>query len=390
MKKLILIFICHLSINAYSQTYYSIGFEDGYKIGYCYNIGVGCVPPIVPITPITRVGESSGNYFDGYNRGLLMGSELSIKANNSEALKQQQSMAVYGNQTYVPKLIQFKPDYNFYMNALAQNQENYEKKKDEKIIDDALDEKLKAYVAEYSDPKNVKTRINLINFAKLYYSELRVYPKTIMDGKHIVTRTPKITNNNDSHYDDKVEVYVLNNKIIYIKELNDINDTYDIEFSEDELPNYKTKKDGVTFLFRSPLEIKNGMCEITSTIYFNYKGTYDGTSTFNIYFFDYILEYQEIQNKIKKAKNNYAKLTAFKKPTNGLHIAYIHNNEDRFDQVNILVENGKIIKYFNSEGKERIVVSGGEIIKNKSSISVTFTYADGSHPKLFFFEVLLL
>ena len=73
-----------------------------------------------------------------------------------------------------------------------------------------------------------------------------------------------------------------------------------------------------------------------------------------------------------------------------MHIAYIHNNEDRFDQVNVLVENGKIIKYINSKGYERTVISGGEIIKNKSTISVTITYADGSHPKLFFFEVLLL
>jgi hypothetical protein len=319
-----------------------------------------------------------------------MGSESSFKENNIKVMQQQKSMSVYNNQSYVPKLNRFKPDYNFYMNALAQNQENYEKKKDEKIIDDALDEKLKAYVAEYSAPNNVKTRINLINFAKLYYSELRVYPKTIIDGKHIVTRTPKIANNDDSHYDDKVEVFVLNNKVIYTKEISDIDGSYDIKFSEDELENYKTKKDGVTFLFRSPLEIKNGMCEITSTVYFNYKGTYDGTYTFNIYFFDYILEYQEIQNKIKNANKRYASLTSYKKPTNGLHIAYIHNNEDRFEQVNVLVENGRIIKYITSKGKEYIIVSGGEIIKNKSSISVTFTYADGSNPKLFFFDVLLL
>ena len=35
----------------YSQTYYSIGFNDWYKIGYCYNIGLGCIPPLYPITP---------------------------------------------------------------------------------------------------------------------------------------------------------------------------------------------------------------------------------------------------------------------------------------------------------------------------------------------------
>ena len=324
---------------------------------------------------------------------MLNGSESSIKEKNLEALRQQQSLAIYSNQTYVPKLNLFKPDYTFYMYGLAQNQKNYEKKNDEKIISNEHLSKIKAVVAEYNDPNSVKNRLNLINFTKLYHSELKVYPKSIPDGVYIVTKTTEntIEIKNGIAFDEKVEVGVLNNKIGYIKEINMFNGNAIISNSEDEMPNYKTTNDGHTFVIRSPsIEIKNGMCSINQAVFIHNSFEYFAPYASNIYFFDYILKYQEIQNKIKYVKKKYSALTSFKKFSNDLHIAYIHNNEDRFDQVNVLVENGKIIKYINSKGYERTVISGGEIIKNKSTISVTITYADGSHPKLFFFEVLLL
>ena len=47
------------------------GWNDGFKEGYCYGKGYGCISPIPPICPIPRAGENT--YRDGYNRGFLRG-----------------------------------------------------------------------------------------------------------------------------------------------------------------------------------------------------------------------------------------------------------------------------------------------------------------------------
>jgi len=75
MKKPLLLFITLLlSLSTFGQSDYSRGFQNGYKVGYCYN-DYGCIPPIPPITPIPRIGESQDNYQDGYNRGFKQGLE---------------------------------------------------------------------------------------------------------------------------------------------------------------------------------------------------------------------------------------------------------------------------------------------------------------------------
>lgn len=57
-----------ITINEYDK-----GFKVGFKEGYCYNSGIGCMPPITPLTPLTRIGESLNSYTDGYNRGFQIG-----------------------------------------------------------------------------------------------------------------------------------------------------------------------------------------------------------------------------------------------------------------------------------------------------------------------------
>jgi uncharacterized protein (TIGR02145 family) len=75
MKKNLLFLIgLLLSLSTFGQSDYSRGFQNGYKIGYCYN-DYGCIPPIPPITPIPRIGENQDNYQDGYNRGFKQGLE---------------------------------------------------------------------------------------------------------------------------------------------------------------------------------------------------------------------------------------------------------------------------------------------------------------------------
>jgi hypothetical protein len=52
------------------------GFKVGFKEGYCYNSKILCNPPITPLTPLTRIGESLNSYQDGYNRGFQVGLDL--------------------------------------------------------------------------------------------------------------------------------------------------------------------------------------------------------------------------------------------------------------------------------------------------------------------------
>ena len=53
------------------QKEYAQGWDVGYKAGWCYGQGYGCIEPIVPICPIPRIGESG--FKAGYNRGFLSG-----------------------------------------------------------------------------------------------------------------------------------------------------------------------------------------------------------------------------------------------------------------------------------------------------------------------------
>ena len=56
-----------------AQTQFVNGFNNGYKKGFCQDQGVGCIEPVPPIAPSPKIGESSNNYTDGYNRGFELG-----------------------------------------------------------------------------------------------------------------------------------------------------------------------------------------------------------------------------------------------------------------------------------------------------------------------------
>jgi len=82
MKKIILISFIFFTTIIIAQTDYTNGFKIGYKKGFCQDQEIGCIEPIPPISPIPKIGESSDNYNDGYNRGFQMGLNAK-KTNNS-------------------------------------------------------------------------------------------------------------------------------------------------------------------------------------------------------------------------------------------------------------------------------------------------------------------
>lgn len=84
-KKLVFLIGFLLSLSTFGQSDYSRGFQNGYKIGFCYN-EFGCIPPIPPLTPLPRLRESRESYQDGYNRGFKQGIEDKQAKNSSSSV----------------------------------------------------------------------------------------------------------------------------------------------------------------------------------------------------------------------------------------------------------------------------------------------------------------
>ena len=81
-------FFVNSNLNAQIKSKYALGFESGFKEGYCYeNATYDCFYPLTPEAPLPRLNESRDNYQQGYNRGFKFGNDLkrcnkSIKQNN--------------------------------------------------------------------------------------------------------------------------------------------------------------------------------------------------------------------------------------------------------------------------------------------------------------------
>ena len=120
MKKFTLLglVLCFV-FSSFGQDYalWEEGYKDGYKKGYCHNKGISCIPPsITPFSPMpsldnTEYWYKNNPYTAGYNTGFIDG--LSFD-NNSKSES-------YNKETYVPKINQFTPDYEFYHNAIRKS-----------------------------------------------------------------------------------------------------------------------------------------------------------------------------------------------------------------------------------------------------------------------------
>jgi hypothetical protein len=395
MKKIIFIFFVIVTSQAISQTKFAIGFSDGYKIGYCYDQKVGCISPVPPVAPIPKIGESFDSYFDGYNRGLLDGTSEKSRIKNSQSYSN--STSVYGQPRVVKQMERFTPNYSFYENGIKQTQNNYQKTgKSQDEIDNKFFEELEKQLDEYNSAKNVAKREQYIKLLKQYYTELKVYPKTIPDGVYKITETTEPTDNEKNprsfNYDFvEGDAIVENNKIIGMRLKDPITDRYYDCLSLDKFPNAKYNRNGITIITKSD-NISNGLGIIATNLFISGKIFPENAIGVvrRVYFIDYIITYQNAQKCIEEIKKSYNALTSYPKIQNGWNKVYANNGEDFCEVKEVFVENGKVTKYKISEGNEAIITSEGSIIKNKSTITFIGSLKNGGKEETYTMELYFM
>ncbi len=194
----------------HSQSNFQNGYLDGYKIGYCYEQLIGCIPPNIGLTPSPSLNESPNSYFDGYNRGF---SDGKLKSNSIA------SKSPYQNRSsYLPKYQPFIPPYEKYFFYINRLNNNYPPSKtnltEAQIISEAL-ELAKKSEQEYYSSTNRKIRENYTNLIRGFYGSLKNKDQFVLhDGKYnvyIVTNSTKL--GTEFHYGGAV---VKNGKIEFI------------------------------------------------------------------------------------------------------------------------------------------------------------------------------
>ncbi len=159
-----------------------MGFQAGYKAGFCYN-DFGCVAPIPPVTPIPLIGESSQNYKDGYNRGFKMGLEDKQNAKSRQGNNQQS-----GSNLVIP--------YNQSDGFSSKIAEYSQQVKEREIAQSQLNEQIKR-----------EKVFSLIHQVKSLYSSFPKYPEKMSDGWHTIISTDNF------NFCEERKVFVSNNQI---------------------------------------------------------------------------------------------------------------------------------------------------------------------------------
>lgn len=157
-------------IYAFTQNEYSRGFKIGYEIGFCYN-DFGCIPPIVPTVPITKVGERLDSYQDGYNRGFKQGLEHKKKVEmedeniNRDGTGRRNVLPSFNPEYYQDEMPEKYPNLDGLALALKQRQDRYDKNK--KYLDGLID-----WVFELKSKTNNQDFLSAMD---KYYKKLREF-----------------------------------------------------------------------------------------------------------------------------------------------------------------------------------------------------------------------
>lgn len=386
MKQPILIILLLLTSKTYCQIEFSIGFKDGYKIGYCYNQDASCVAPPAPPTPPLNPSERSNNYFDGYNRGIIMGSLAKQNSNNQKEIQNNKaktdSYNAYSQPQYIPKIERFKPDYNFYFTALSQLEKKYSET--ELVKQTEKSKQISNEIKEFLSPENVNKRKEYIKFLKIYYNSFNTYPSKIPDGQYkaIYVFEPPIGQSTPyPTFEENITVTVENNKIIYIK--MDGNDYWSTEKFTDYKEMASSSKVPLMYIIKESYPIYKGIVEYQGAVYSPSNNQTQPFEFSKIYFIDYIYDYQNALDCTKELKAKYSKMTKFNKVQDGWNIVQASDGEGICNERKVFVENGKITKYMSGSGIESIVSEGGIISNCKSTISITLkAFASAKEKKL--------
>jgi hypothetical protein len=369
--KIFLLFILTLCFGFYvkSQNNFSIGYKEGFPIGYCYYAGLGCIPPITPIVPMPILGESTTSYTDGYNRGLLEGIKKYNDVKSASVYsKSSSNLTNYTIPQVIPEYKPFTPDFEFYQKAMAQKQ--IQTKSNSNASQSQKEAEIQRIVNNYTSAENVELRKQFIKLVKTQYNSFSLFPNILPNGTYdaiIITEPPIGQEKPYPTIQENCRVIVQDNKIIGAMTKNFLTGEDQITYNRQYFPSLVLKDlDG--FIEQS-YSIEKGRGSYKWSAYNGYKYGLTGT-TYQVYLNDYLSKYNTAQLMIIQLKNKYNAKSSFPKVSDGWHTAYLTNNIETCSLRNVYVENGKVVKWVGSNGNQNMVDSGGLIVNCKATVSI--------------------
>jgi hypothetical protein len=350
-----------------SQNNYSLGYKAGFPIGYCYNQGIGCIAPITPIVPIPIIGESYDSSMDGYNRGLLDG----IKSYNSyksslNYKKTTNNLNPYSTPQNIPEFKPFAPDLDFYQKVMSQKQEDYNSKQSQTNLPSSGDPEFDQFAKELISTESINLRKQYIKLCKAQYNTFTNFPTSFKNGVYTATFI-----NGDELIEQDCQVIIQDNRIIATA-IKNASHPYVWDHYKEFFPSIEYKDLDVFISDNYPIEKGKTKYSWKFTNGYKIGPTWADATTEEVYFNEYLTEYNTAQNLLSEIKKKYKTKKIFEKISDGWHTCYLTNNIDFCDIRNVYVENGKIIKWIGSISNEIIVDLGGVITNCKTSFSKTW------------------
>jgi hypothetical protein len=212
---ILLVFVFFGINKTFSQNQFSLGYNNGFKAGYCYNKGGGCISPLPPVPPVPNYPESFYNFQDGYNRGFIDGRG---KASNIQT----ENQSPYGREAYRPDIKPFVPDYNSFHSALKNRTLELENQKE---ASSRFDSFIQNWNSRFSSQNNASSKLHA-DIIRNYYKTLiktSVLPQLQSGGNAnvfvIVTYPPTTSSEINSRGTQVYSGLAINGKGIYANEI---------------------------------------------------------------------------------------------------------------------------------------------------------------------------
>lgn len=386
-KIVLLIFL--LRVNLYAQNQYSKGFQAGFPIGYCQEMGLGCLPPLTPMTPMLRIGESLNNYNEGYNRGFTEGLTRSRAKKSSENDKPD---SFNRPDQFIPQIL-YTPDWESIERVYSEKQnqeinrlqiEDDRKQYDnrEKLFRERLE-----FIIAFDSPENVNKRKAEYDAIKFASTNIINYPKKIPDGVYTVSI---IFEKIHRVFVIDAIAYTQNNRVIYLNYNNAYFGNLQSAFAKGFFPQEIFNFEDISII--EPIfDIQNGVSKVRIRYFSEYKNSF--ISEYEVYFNNYLTEFNKVQIILNGLSSQSNSKIAHIKLSNGWHSGYLTDLEAFYEKRNFYIENEKVIKWITSSGEEGKVDSGGIISDGKATFSriqpaliPKLTQTSFSRPKIILYE----